>query len=84
MYETDELQRRPIPEMWSIAEYTDHVREVLFAMRFVLAAPSTRPAPSSVTHPSPSSRLYLAPSICIQRCPAPIARRGRSGIALSS
>jgi hypothetical protein len=33
---SDEIQRRPIPEMWSIAEYTDHVREVLFGMHFVL------------------------------------------------
>jgi hypothetical protein len=29
-------QRRPIPTMWSIAEYVDHVREVLFGMRFLL------------------------------------------------
>jgi hypothetical protein len=34
--EANELHRRPIPEVWSIAEYTDHVRKVLFAMRFVL------------------------------------------------
>jgi hypothetical protein len=32
----DELQRRPIDGMWSIAEYTDHVRETAFGMRFVL------------------------------------------------
>ncbi len=32
----DELRHRPITDMWSIAEYTDHVREVLFAMRFAL------------------------------------------------
>jgi hypothetical protein len=32
----EELQRRPISDMWSIVEYADHVREVLFAMRFVL------------------------------------------------
>jgi hypothetical protein len=31
-----DLQRRPIPTMWSIAEYVDHVREVLFGMRFLL------------------------------------------------
>lgn len=31
-----DLHRRPIPEMWSIAEYVDHVREVLFGMRFLL------------------------------------------------
>jgi hypothetical protein len=32
----DELLRRPIDKMWSIAEYVDHVREVLFGMRFLL------------------------------------------------
>jgi DinB superfamily len=31
-----DLQRRPIPAMWSIAEYVDHVREVLFGMRFLV------------------------------------------------
>ncbi len=31
-----DMQRRPIPDMWSIAEYADHVRETLFGMRFVL------------------------------------------------
>jgi hypothetical protein len=31
-----DLRRRPIASMWSIAEYTDHVREVLFGMRFLL------------------------------------------------
>ena len=29
--------------MWSIAEYTDHVREVLFGMRFLLDAALTQP-----------------------------------------
>ncbi len=31
-----DLQRRPLPNMWSIAEYVDHVREVLFGMRFLV------------------------------------------------
>jgi DinB superfamily len=31
-----DLLRRPIPTMWSIAEYLDHVRETLFGMRFLL------------------------------------------------
>lgn len=31
-----DLVRRPWPDRWSIAEYTDHVRETLFGMRFVL------------------------------------------------
>ena len=34
--DVEALERRPIAEMWSIGEYTDHVREVLFGMRFVL------------------------------------------------
>lgn len=33
---TTDLGSRPIIGMWSIAEYTDHVREVAFGMRFVL------------------------------------------------
>jgi hypothetical protein len=32
----DGLQRRPVANMWSIAEYVDHVRETTFGMRFIL------------------------------------------------
>ena len=32
----EDVGRRPIAGMWSIAEYTDHVRETTFGMRFVL------------------------------------------------
>lgn len=39
----DQLLRRPIPDMWSIAEYVDHVREVLFGMRFVLDSAVAQP-----------------------------------------
>jgi hypothetical protein len=39
----DEVCERPIPEMWSIAEYADHVREVLFGMRFLLDTALTEP-----------------------------------------
>jgi DinB superfamily len=52
-------QRRPIPTMWSIAEYVDHVREVLFGMRFLvdvaLADPGTDlgDAPVPVFEPAP-------------------------------
>ena len=31
-----DLNRRSIGGMWSIGEYTDHVRETIFGMRFVL------------------------------------------------
>jgi hypothetical protein len=48
-----ELQRRPIPEMWSIAEYTDHVREVLFAMRFMLDSALNQPEVNLGEAPEP-------------------------------
>jgi hypothetical protein len=35
--------RRPVQQRWSIAEYTDHVREVLFGMRFLLDAAISQP-----------------------------------------
>jgi hypothetical protein len=35
--------RRPVHQMWSIAEYTDHVREVLFGMRFLLDTAISQP-----------------------------------------
>jgi hypothetical protein len=38
----DEL-RRPVDLMWSIAEYTDHVREVIFGMRFLIATAISQP-----------------------------------------
>jgi hypothetical protein len=38
-----EQLRRPIHRMWSIAEYTDHVREVLFGMRFLLDTAISQP-----------------------------------------
>jgi hypothetical protein len=40
---TEELRRRPVSDMWSIAEYTDHVREVLFGMRLVLDTATESP-----------------------------------------
>ena len=39
----NDLLRRPIPQMWSVAEYADHVREVLFGMRFLLETATSRP-----------------------------------------
>jgi hypothetical protein len=39
----DQLHDRPIPDMWSISEYADHVREVLFGMRFLLDTAVTWP-----------------------------------------
>jgi hypothetical protein len=40
---SDELLRRPVDGQWSIAEYADHVREVLFGMRFLLDLTVTQP-----------------------------------------
>ena len=47
-----ELHRRPIPAMWSIAEYADHVREVLFGMRFLLDTAVTTPGADLGESPS--------------------------------
>jgi hypothetical protein len=48
-----DLQRRPFPDMWSIAEYVDHVREVLFGMRFVLDSSLCRPGVDLGDPPTP-------------------------------
>jgi hypothetical protein len=50
---SDELHHRPIAEMWSIAEYADHVREVLFGMRFVLDVAVTQPGTDLGESPQP-------------------------------
>jgi hypothetical protein len=51
--DSDEFHRRPIPRMWSIGEYTDHVREVLFAMRFLLDSAVTQPGSDLGDAPEP-------------------------------
>lgn len=48
-----EAQRRPIPGMWSILEYADHVREVLFGMRFVLDSAVAQPGVDLGEAPEP-------------------------------
>jgi hypothetical protein len=48
-----ESRRRPIPSMWSIAEYTDHVREVLFGMRFLLDTAVSDPGTHLADPPEP-------------------------------
>jgi hypothetical protein len=56
---SDDLLRRPVDGQWSIAEYADHVREVLFGMRFLLDVAVTQPgidlgdSPSSPFEPEP-------------------------------
>ena len=50
---SDALGRRPFPEMWSIAEYADHVREVLFGMRFLLDSAVSQPGVDLGDPPEP-------------------------------
>ena len=56
---SSDLLRRPVPDMWSIAEYTDHVREVLFGMRFLLDTAVSQPGADLGT--SPESRFDTEP-----------------------
>lgn len=49
----DELHRRPVVAMWSIAEYVDHVREVLFGMGFLLDTAITQPGADLGKAPEP-------------------------------
>ncbi len=50
---SDALARRPVPEMWSIVEYADHVREVLFGMRFLLDSAVSQPGVELGDPPEP-------------------------------
>jgi hypothetical protein len=50
---SEQLHQRPVPEMWSIAEYVDHVREVLFGMRFVLDTAVAQPGTDLGEPPEP-------------------------------
>ena len=45
--------RRPLPSTWSIAEYADHVREVLFGMRFLLESAASQPGVDLGASPDP-------------------------------
>jgi hypothetical protein len=47
------LGRRPIADMWSIAEYTDHVREVVFGMRYLLDVALSTPGTDVGDPPEP-------------------------------
>jgi DinB superfamily len=54
-----DANRRPVPEMWSIAEYADHVREVLFGMQFLLETAISQPGAD--VGASPESRFDAEP-----------------------
>jgi DinB family protein len=56
-----DLLRRPRPAMWSIAEYVDHVREVLFGMRFLLDTALN--SPGSDLGDSPAPRFDPEPAV---------------------
>jgi hypothetical protein len=70
---SDELLRRPVDGQWSIAEYLDHVREVLFGMRFLLDVAVQQPAtalgesPSSPVQPEPRQIDIDAALVAIER-----------------
>jgi hypothetical protein len=49
----DDVHRRPISGMWSVAEYADHVREMLFGMRFVLDVAVAAPGQDLGDPPEP-------------------------------
>ena len=51
--------RRPVHQMWSMAEYADHVREVLFGMRLLLDTAISQPGPTSESRRRNGSLLSL-------------------------
>ena len=55
------MQHRHAPDQWSIAEYADHVREVLFAMRFVLGMALTTDEPD--LGPAPTPKFSAEPRV---------------------
>jgi hypothetical protein len=46
--------RRSLTHTWSVAEYADHVREVLFGMRFLLDSAASQPGVDLGPSPDPS------------------------------
>jgi len=50
---SNDSHRRPVADMWSIAEYVDHVREILFSMRFLLDTAVAQPGADLGKAPEP-------------------------------
>jgi len=73
---TDQL-RRPLHQMWSIAEYTDHVREVLFGMRFLLDTAISQPGTDLGESP-PSLFTSQPRQVDVEAALDGIAREARS------
>ena len=49
-----DLLHRPLGDMWSIGEYVDHVREVLFGMRFLIDIAVENPGTDLGDPPEPA------------------------------
>ena len=54
-----QVNTRPIPTMWSIGEYSDHIRETIFGMRFLLDTATT--TPGTVLGPPPEPAFQPEP-----------------------
>ena len=50
---SNDSHRRLVADMWSVAEYADHVREVLFSMRFLLDTAVAQPGADLGKAPEP-------------------------------
>ena len=73
---SNDSHRRPVADMWSVAEYADHVREVLFSMRFLLDIAVARPGGPTLGRPrSHGSSASRASSRSTVPWLASIARR---------
>lgn len=59
--DTTSINQRPIPTMWSIGEYSDHVRETIFGMRFILDIATT--TPGTVLGPPPEPAFEPEPRL---------------------
>ncbi len=57
--DTTQVNTRPIPTMWSIGEYSDHIRETIFGMRFLLDTATT--TPGTVLGPPPEPAFQPEP-----------------------
>jgi len=69
--------RRPIRQMWSIGEYTDHVREVLFGMRFLFDTAISQPG-ADLGHSPPSQFTSQPRQIDVQAALDGIDHEARS------
>ncbi len=57
--DANQINDRPFPSMWSIGEYSDHIRETIFGMRFLLDTATT--TPGTVLGPPPEPAFQPEP-----------------------